>query len=207
MKPYAEIASLRTRQQLSDAAALAWVVVWCLLGRAVYRTLEHLRGAASTTEDAGADFAGRLDDVARGVGRLPAVGRELRRPFTGAADAGRSLESAGAAAGDTIHSIAIWFGIAVALLPIIWLLTRYLPRRVDWVREAAAARRFRDLGDEGLHLFALRALANRPLHELRRVSDNPAGSLERGDYRPLAALELARVGLVTRDYGSVSSRP
>jgi hypothetical protein len=41
-------------------------------------------------------------------------------------------------------------------------------------------------------------LANRPLHELRRVSDDPAGSLERGDYHALAALELARVGLVTR---------
>jgi hypothetical protein len=51
------------------------------------------------------------------------------------------------------------------------------------------------MGGADLELFALRALANRPLRELYRVTPDPAGALRAGDYAGLAALELRSLGL------------
>ena len=194
IKVYAETPTLRLRQQLQDTATLVWVAAWTLAGRTLYRTVEQLRTATSDAERAGSSFAGRLDDVARRVTDVPIVGDALRRPFTGAADAGRSLQTAGAAAGDTVHTLALWLGLLVALLPIAWLVARYVPRRLRWMREAGAAASLRIDADD-LQLFALRAAATAPLHELRRVTHDPARALADGDYAPLAALELARLGL------------
>ena len=194
MKPYAERPSLRLRQQLSDTATLVWVTVWLFVGRALYRTIEQLRVATGEAEAAGAGFAERLDAVARTAADVPLVGGELRRPFTGAADAGRILESAGATAGDTVHALALWLGLLVALVPIAWVLARYLPGRLRWMREAGAAAQLRIDADD-LQLFALRAVANAPFHQLRRAVADPAAALARGDYEALAGIELERLGL------------
>ena len=194
LKPYAEIPSLRLRQQLTDTLALVWVTAWVFVGRGLYRTVEALRSATGEAESAGAGFAERLDAVARTARDVPLVGDELRRPFLGAADAGQALESAGASAGDTVHTLALWLGLLVALLPIVWWLARYLPGRWRWMREAGAASRLRIDADD-LQLFALRAVANAPLHQLRRATPDPAGALARGDFAALAAIELERLGL------------
>ena len=194
IKVYAETPNLRVRQQLQDAATLVWVAAWGLAGRTLYRTIEHLRTAAAEAEQAGGGIARRLDDVARTVTDVPLVGDGLRRPFTGAADAGRTLQSASASAGDTVHDLALWLGLLVALLPIAWVLARRLPRRYRWMREAGVAATLRIDADD-LHLFALRAVATAPLHELRKVTDDPGRALADGDYGPLAAIELARLGL------------
>ena len=82
----------------------------------------------------------------------------------------------------------------VAAVPIAALLVTWLPRRVAWAREAGAASRLR-LGGADLELFAFRAVANRPLRELRRVTADPAGALRAGDYQALADLELRSLGL------------
>ena len=63
--------------------------------------------------------------------------------------------------------------------------------------EATAARAIRESAAD-LHLFALRAVANRPLSELRRVTPDPAGALMSGDVEDLARLELAALGLRER---------
>ena len=194
IKVYAETPSLRLRQQLQDTVTLVWVAGWGLAGRTLYRTIEHLRAATTRAEEAGGGFARRLDDVARTVTDVPLVGGALRRPFTGAADAGRSLQTAGASAGETVHDLALWLGLLVALLPIAWLLAHRLPRRVRWMQEAGAAATLRIDADD-LHLFALRAAATAPLHELRKATDDPARALAEGDYTALAAIELARLGL------------
>ena len=194
IKLYADTPGLRLRQQLQDTATLVWVAAWGLAGRTLYRTVEQLRAATGGAEAAGGDFANRLDDVARRVTGVPLVGNALRHPFTGAADAGRTLEAAGATAGDTVHTLALWLGLLVALVPIAWLLARRLPRRYRWMREAGAATSFR-IGADDLELFAIRAVATAPLHELRRAAPDPARALADGDFAPLAAIELARLGL------------
>jgi hypothetical protein len=185
LKPYADTPGLRVRQQLQDAVAVLWIAGWAFAGRALYRTIEALRAATAQAEEAGAGFAGRLDAAARTAGDLPVVGGTLRRPFAGAADAGRALESAGAAAGDTVHTLALWLGLLVALLPIAWVLARYVPGRIRWMREAAAAAAMA-LDGEARRLLAIRAAATAPLHLVRRAG---------GDDDALARLELERLGL------------
>jgi hypothetical protein len=96
-----------------------------------------------------------------------------------------------------VQQVAWWLGVLLAAVPIVMVLLLWLPPRLRWAREAAAAARLRD-GRADLRLFALRAVANRPLRQLRRVTDDPAGALAAGDYEGLAALELEALGLSTR---------
>jgi hypothetical protein len=194
MKLYAETASLRARQLLGDLAVLAWAALWVAAGLALYRLLEKLAVPGRRVEQAGGGVAGALDDIQEKVGRIPVVGDELRDPFGRVAGAGRTLAEAAAAQQEVVHQLALWLGVVVAVVPVIPVLLVWLPRRVAWAREAGAASRLRLAGAD-LELFALRALANRPLRELHRVTPDPAGALRAGDYAGLAELELRALGL------------
>ena len=69
--------------------------------------------------------------------------------------------------------------------------------RTPWAREATAGQRFIDESAD-LDLFALRAMANQPMHRLARVSDDPVRDWREGDaevVRALALLELGDAGL------------
>ena len=197
MKFYADLPALRLRQRVADFLVLVWIGAWIVIGRELFELVDRLRAAGDTTERAGLGMASRMTSIASRIDDVPAVGDALRRPFTGAASASRELASAGATASDTVHTLAIWLGLLVTVLPVLWLLVRWLPGRVLWVREATAATRLQIDADD-LHLFALRAVTNRPLHELRRATPDPAGALARGDYAALAALELRDLGLNPR---------
>jgi hypothetical protein len=85
----------------------------------------------------------------------------------------------------------------VATIPILVLVAVYVPLRWRFVREATAGQRFMDSGSD-IDLFALRAMANQPLHRLARVTDDPVRAWREGDpgvVRELALLELRDVGL------------
>ena len=193
MKIYAELAGLRARQMLSDALLILWVVVWVRVGMRVHDLVDRLAGPGERIESAGRSFRGSVERLGERADDLPVIGDRLQRSFETVADGGRSLQQAGATQQDVVHTLALWLGIFIAALPILWLLARYVPGRIAWIREATAASRLR--GE--LRLFALRALTTRPLTELARVSANPVADYEAGDYRALAALELSRLGLLT----------
>ncbi|MDQ1513343.1 MAG: hypothetical protein QOC59_1185 [Microbacteriaceae bacterium] len=201
MKLYAESPAVRTRQIALDAGMAIWIVAWVKVGQAVYRAVERLRGAGRTMEEAGHGFADKLDGVARTISRTPVVGDRLREPFTGAADAGRTLQRAGVAQNHATHAVALWLGILLALIPILYLLVRWLPSRVRWIREATAVAGLR-IDTPDLELFALRAVVRRPLWELRRACADPAAALAARDFEPLARLELAALGLRTQVAGT-----
>ena len=96
--------------------------------------------------------------------------------------------------------VAARLGLGPALMPTLIVLGFYLPPRVGFVRDASAGARFVDSADD-LDLFALRALANQPLHALARISADPAGAWRAKDpyvVHQLAILELDRVGLHPR---------
>jgi hypothetical protein len=194
MKLYAETAGLRARQLAGDLLVLAWTAGWLLAGRELYRLVEQLAAPGRAVEAAGTSFAGDVGEIQRTVGRIPVVGGELREPFGRLGGVGRVLADAGATQQQVVHDLALWLGLVVAAVPVVALLVVWLPRRVGWAREATAASGLR--GDRAeLELFALRAVANRPLRQLRRVSADPAGALRAGDYAGLAALELRSLGL------------
>ena len=194
MKLYAETSGLRARQLLGDLAVLAWMAAWVWAGLTLFRLVEKLAVPGARLEQAGGGFAGDVAEIQEKVGRLPVVGGELQGPFGRLAGVGRTLADAGATQQAAVHQLALWLGVVVAAVPIVALLLTWLPRRVAWAREAGAASRLR-LGGADLELFALRAVANRPLRELHRVTPDPAGALRAGEFEALADLELRALGL------------
>ena len=194
MRLYAETAGLRARQLLGDLAVLAWTAAWVAAGIALYRLVEKLAVPGQRVEQAGNAFAGNLAEIQRTIGRVPVVGDQLQDPFGRLAGTGQTLADAGVTQQEVVHQLALWLGLAVAAVPVVALLLAWLPGRVSWAREAGAASRLRlDVAD--LELFAIRAVANRPLRQLRRVSADPAGALRSGEYEALADLELRALGL------------
>jgi hypothetical protein len=194
VKLYAETAGLRARQLLGDLGVLAWTALWVAAGLSLYRLVERLAGPGARIERAGSGFAGDVAEIQQKVGRVPVVGDELRDPFGRLAGVGRTLADAGATQQEVVHQLALWLGVVVAAVPIVALLLVWLPRRVTWVREAGAASRLR-LDGADLELFAVRAVANRSLRELYRVTPDPAGDLRAGAFEALADLELRALGL------------
>jgi hypothetical protein len=191
---YAETASRRARQLAGDLLVLAWTAAWVLAGRNLYLLVEKLAAPGRTVERAGTAFATDVGEIQQKVGRIPVVGGELQGPFGRLGGVGRVLAEAGTTQQQVVHDLALWLGVLVAAVPIVALLVMWLPGRVAWAREAGAASRLR-LDGADLELFALRAVANRSLRELDRVTPDPAGDLRSGDYADLAALELRRLGL------------
>jgi hypothetical protein len=196
MKLYAETPSRRLRQFLVDLLIGAWVAAWVLAGLAVRRLVDELARPGQAVEQAGDRVANGMGGVQDQVSRVPGIGGSLRAPFERLGEAGQALARAGATQQHVVHELALWLGVLVALIPILVVLAAWLPGRIRWMREATAATRLRRvLGTTDLGLFALRAVAHRPLRELRRVSLDPIGDLQRGDYAALAALELRALGL------------
>jgi hypothetical protein len=191
---YAELPSVRARQLILDAAAVVWVVLWIGVGRRLDQLIERLAGPGRNLEEAGRSLSGQAGGLGKDVGSLPVIGHALRAPFAAVSAGGQSLQDAGAAQQHAVHTLAVWLGVLVAVLPILWLAVRYLPGRRRWVREATAASRIRAASSTP-DLFALRALAHQPLSQLRRVSPDPMAAYREGDVEALAALELARLGL------------
>jgi hypothetical protein len=194
VKLYAETAGLRARQLLGDLAVVAWTAAWVWAGVTLYRLVDKLAVPGARLEQAGGGFAGDVAEIQQKVGRVPVVGGELQGPFGRLAGVGQTLADAGATQQQVVHQLALWLGVLVAAVPIVALLLAWLPRRVTWAREAGAASRLRLAGAD-LELFALRAVANRPLRQLHRVTPDPAGSLRAGNYEALADLELRALGL------------
>jgi hypothetical protein len=194
VKLYAETAGLRARQLLGDLAVVVWTALWVWGGLTLYRLVEKLAVPGARLEQAGGGFAGDVAEIQQRVGRIPVVGNELQGPFGRLAGVGQTLADAGATQQAAVHQLALWLGIVVAAVPIVALLLAWLPRRVTWAREAGAASRLR-LDGADLELFAIRAVANRSLRELHRVTPDPAGALRAGEFAALADLELRALGL------------
>jgi hypothetical protein len=194
MKSYAEVGRLRARQIALDASVAVWVAAWAWAGSRVTEVVGRLAGPGESMERAGVDFRRPLVEAGRAAAGLPVVGDAVQDSLEAAAGAGAALERAGAAQVDAVHAVALWLGFLLAIIPISLVLLRYVPGRVRWILEASAAHDLR-IGAANLELFALRAVATRPLVELRRATPDPAGALAAGDFERLAAIELAHLGL------------
>lgn len=197
MKLYAETPRYRAKQLFGDIATLLWIVIWVRVGMFTHELVNKLAGPGETVENAGRSFAGTVESFGGNLDDLPVIGDSLQTPFETIATAGRTLQDAGTTQQDAVHTLATWLGVLMAVIPIGYVLLKYLPDRIRWVREASAAERLRiDAAD--YKIFAIRALANQPLYELKRAADDPAEAYASGDYQSLADLELGRLGLVAK---------
>ena len=198
MKLYADAPGRRSRQVLGDVLLVLWVVGWLRLAAVVHEATLGLATPGEKIAAAGTGLAGRLRDAGTTVGDLPLVGNEARTPFDGAGHAADQIAAAGTAQVEAVHTLAFWLALAVGAIPVLLLLAVYVPLRWRFVRQATAGQRFVDSGSD-LELFALRAMANQPLHRLARITDDPVGAWRQGDpvlVPALALLELRDMGLV-----------
>ena len=194
MKWYADNAAVRTRQLLSDVAVAVWVVVWLRIGASVHDAVQQLGAPGRELEEAGTGLSGGLTRAAERADDVPVVGGGLSAPLDVAAGAGDALARAGVAQQEAVATLALVLAVLLAGIPIAWAVQRWLPGRLSWARQATAAVRLRD----DVELFALRAAASRPLHELARLGPDPVGRWRRGEpgaAEALAALELRAQGL------------
>jgi hypothetical protein len=197
VKLYADRVPAALRQLITDLIVVIWVYLWIRAGLWVYHLVAKLGGPGEKLESAGGGIADNLSDAGGKVGRVPLVGDQLVKPFTGAADAARSLADAGRQQQEIAGRLAVIMALATVAVPLALVLFGWLPRRVRWIRRASTASRVRD-APAGRDLLALRALVGRPLDELARLGPDIAQSWRNGDAEAvdaLAALELRRLGL------------
>jgi hypothetical protein len=197
MKLYADLAPRRALQLAGDAGLLIWVLIWIWLAHEVHDAVLGLATPGHKLDAAGTSLGEKLRDAGSTVSGIPYVGDDVGRPFDGAGSSADQMAAAGRAQVDAVETLAFWLALAVALIPILLAIAVYLPPRIRFVRRATAGQRFMDSAAD-LDLFALRAMANQPLHVLARVSGDPVDAWRRRDpdmIRSLALLELKDVGL------------
>jgi hypothetical protein len=197
MPLYAQHAAVRSRQIAADLGMVAWTALWILVARVVHRAVLVLAEPGRAVEDLGNSVAGNMDSAAQAAGDVPLVGDELAAPFDALSDAGGSVRGAGQAAQDAVATLALVLAVVLVVLPVGWLLLRWLPSRLRYVREAGAARRLLT-GTGDLEILAARAMATAPLSRLAALPSGTGAAWRNGDLaavRSLAGLELARLGL------------
>jgi hypothetical protein len=197
MQLYAHLPVQRTRQLAADVGMLAWILLWVLVARTVHGAVLVLAGPARAVEDLGNSVAGNMQSAAGVAEDVPIVGDELAAPFDALAEAGDAVTGAGQAAQDAVGTLATVLAVVLVVLPVGWLLLRWLPWRLRWAREAAAARQL-ITGTPDLELLAVRAVASAPLPRLAALPPGTGAAWRAGDpaaVRALAGLELHRLGL------------
>lgn len=173
MKLYAELGRVRTRQIITDAAATAATVLFLLSGVVLYRLVAVAAALGEAIEDAGA-----------AVGRVPGLG-----------GVGTALVESGRMQQEAVLNLALLVGLGVATVGVAAVLVLYLPRRLAWVAEATTAVEMRDSA-AALQILAYRAIARRSLSRITKAVPDPGAALAKGDYLPLAVVELEELGLL-----------
>jgi hypothetical protein len=197
VRVYADRPTRRLRQQLGDLLVVCWLVLWVWLADVVHHATLALATPGRQIQAAGDGLGAKLRDAGSTVSSIPLVGDEARSPFDGAGRAADQMSAAGASQVEAVQHLAFWLAIVVAAVPIVILLVVYLPARWRFARAATAGQRFVN-GSEDLDLFALRAMANQPMHVLAAISDDPVRAWRAGDRRvidALAEVELRQAGL------------
>ncbi len=195
--PYAQTPGRAAGQVIGDVLLVAWVVLWVRAGFAVRDAVLALAGPGRRLDDGASDVAGSLRDAGEQAGRVPLLGDRLQEPFDSAGDAADAIAAAGRRQVEVVEDLAMLLLLVVIAVPVLLAAALWLPGRVRFARRASAARRFVD-SDADLDLFALRAMANQPMHRLAKVSDDPVAAWRAGDpavVRALASLELRDAGL------------
>jgi len=197
VKIYSDVPAQRFGQFFGDVMLVCWAVVCASLGLLVYKVTNALGAPGRKAAEAGDSLAGGLRDLADPASQVPAVGGKLRVPLDGAAGAADRLAQAGRDQAHAVEQLAIVLGLVTAGLPILFAVLIWLPRRIRFSRRATAAQRFVDSAAD-LRLFALRAMANQPMHRLAAISDDPVAAWRDNEEKVvarLAALELRSTGL------------
>lgn len=194
MKIYAETGPRVIRQVIADSLVIGWALLWIFFGMVAHDVVASLAGPTRAIAENSDELAQSLFDISDSVDEVPLVGGGLEEPFTTAGRAAAGVAEQSRRQEQRFLTAALWIGLLIAIAPIAAVLLLYLPFRIRWIKEATSAARLR-LDADDLYVFALRAVANRRLSELRRAAPDPGAALAAGDYEALARVELEHLGL------------
>jgi hypothetical protein len=180
-----------------DIIVAAWIAVLVVIGVVVWHDIGAQAQLAADVVRVGTAVkdTGKALGV---VGGLPLVGGQIGDFAARIESMGDEVEGSGRSSGDAVHRTALAAGLGVGVLPAVLILTLYVPARARWRRDvrAIADALAGSAGDPAFEQYlARRAVAALAWDEVRRVTPDPWGALERGDLRALADAELARLGL------------
>lgn len=193
MKFYARAGSWQFFKQVaSDLFMVAWAIGWWVTSRFVDGVVRAFAIPARKLSEVATGLSHQFTEAGTAAGKIPLAGDDLRKPLDGAS---ASVADFVAQLNTQVHQIehaATVSGWLVFLIPVVVLLLLWLPARLRFRRKAVAAQHFIDSQDD-LDLFALRAMATLPMHELAKVSADPVGEWRAGNQQVIA--ELAELGL------------
>ncbi|WP_066899733.1 hypothetical protein [Mycolicibacterium houstonense] len=198
--PYASRPGRLLAQLFSDVAVVTWTAVWILVGVAVHSAVSTIAEVGRQVESGANGVADNLGSAGDSTDNVPLVGDTLSKPLRAASEAALDIAGAGANLDSTASWLAWVLALAVAAAPILFVAMPWLYLRVRFFRRKWTAITLASTA-AGEQLLALRALANRPLAKLTRVSDDPVGAWRSQDQqaiRGLAALELRSAGMRLR---------
>ena len=116
MKLYSDVGTQRFGQFLGDLMLVVWVWVCVELGLLVYRITDALGAPGRKAAEAGDGLAGDLRKLSEPIGKVPAVGDQLRSPIDGAAGAAGKLAQAGRDEAHAVEQLAyVLAGVTIAL--------------------------------------------------------------------------------------------
>lgn len=186
-----------TARRLLDAAVLLWAVGWIVVGVLVGREVQALGELSDTVVVAG-DALGDAGRALESLESVPFVGEDIRDVGERTERAAESARASGRMSRESIDSLSLLLGIAIALGPSLPLVALYLPMRLAWSRDLRSLRRSLAAfpGEPGFEEYlARRAALALPYDRLHLTTAAPWGVLAAVDRRRLSDAELERVGI------------
>jgi hypothetical protein len=180
-----------------DIIVGVWIAVWVVLGVVVWHDIGAQAQLATDVIKVGTAVkdTGKALGV---VGGLPLVGGQIGEFAERIEGIGAEVEGSGISSRDAVRRSAVAAGLGIAVLPAVLVLALYLPARLRWRRDVQAISIVLpgSADDPAFQEYlARRAVAALSWDELRAVTPDPWGAIDRGDHRALADAELARLGL------------
>ncbi len=201
MKIYSDFPLRRGLQILADFLALSFIGLGIWLGFSVGVAIGALAEIGRQISTAGQGFKGAMSDAAKVLGDLPLVGPAARVPFDAASGTGGMLETAGTSTEGFITWVGVILGTVVSG-SIVWVvLSLWVRKRIEFIKEATEASRLAKLGD-GDDLLALRGLVHGSSKELARVSSSPVE-----DWRSGKAEVIGKLSAIELKFAGVRPRP
>jgi hypothetical protein len=180
-----------------DAALVAWVILWAVLGLAIAHEVRGLRQLSGSVTRVGVAIE-QTGRTLQTLGKLPLVGDQAGTAARDIDAAGRSTVQSGRQSRRSIHNLSWMLGLVLGVIPTVPLLVLYLPLRLAAYRERRALRRLvADRRDDPVlrRLLAQRALLTMPYQRLVVDGEDPLEQARGARLEELADAELARLGL------------
>jgi hypothetical protein len=174
------------------------LVLFAWAGLRVHDAVNGLAVLGEGVQATGGAVQGGFESAADAVGGTPVIGDELADSLRSAGEGtGGEVVELGEQGETEVHRLARILGFVTFALPALLVVTRWLPSRVDQVRQLRAASLV--LGDQATEerrrLLAMRAAFSLPYGQLLQYTRDPLGDLAGERYDALVAAAVEDVGL------------